>query len=183
MEKTSRINRGLTQQIYLLEKISNLEYKVMGTSGKPYIITIAKHPKCTCPDHFIRHKRCKHIYFVLIRIMNVADPEKKEYSEENIAEMINNIPAMVDIFSNDRIYIKKHSDEIDVADKIVEPKIDDNCPICLDDVKTQPFQYCCKCGKCVHIECMNMWIKHGKKENKCIYCKNKHFIDLSIKKN
>jgi len=173
-DEKSRINRGLTQHIYLLEKINDLKYKVMGTSGKPYIITIEKHPKCTCPDHFIRHKRCKHIYFVLIRIMNVPDPEKKEFTDEDLGNMIKNIPPMVDVFSNDRIYIKNQENPeiVHIEEKIAEPKIDDNCPICLDEIKIQPFVSCKKCGHCVHVECLRMWMKFGHKENKCIFCKN-----------
>jgi len=170
IEKKSRINRGLTQNIYLLEKKSDLEYKVMGTSGKPYTITIGKFPKCTCPDYSIRRKRCKHIYFVLIRIMNFNDPEKKEFTDEDLVNMINNIPPIVGVISNTGQQNLKF--DLIEDEKIVEPKVDDNCPICLDEVKILPYVSCKKCGHCVHIECFEMWIKFGHKKNKCIFCQN-----------
>lgn len=159
-----RIRASLTQQIFLLEKKDDLNYVVMGTTGKTYKVCINAKPTCTCPDFKIRRKRCKHIYFVLIRIMKVANFDEKNYSDNEISQMIKNIPILVD-----------NLHKVIPIEKInIEPKIDDSCPICLEDVKNYPYDFCHKCGHCVHIECFHLWITFGNKENKCIFC-NSYF--------
>ena len=73
--KTTRKQRGKTQKIFLVEHnpISKYvkEYVVMGTTGNIYKVKIQETPVCTCWDYMTRHRRCKHIYFILCRIMKV----------------------------------------------------------------------------------------------------------------
>ena len=84
-----RIERCYTDNIYLIESIQpepdypyERQYLIMGNSGNTYTVTISNQPTCTCPDHTTRGNRCKHIYFVLIRIMNTYNYTEKTYSDE-----------------------------------------------------------------------------------------------------
>ena len=93
-----RIERCYTDNIYLIESLPPEEeypyernYLIMGNSGNTYTVTISNEPSCTCPDYTSRGNRCKHIYFVLIRIMNTINYEEEEYSDLELAQMFLNI--------------------------------------------------------------------------------------------
>lgn len=166
-----RKERGKTQQLYLVERQNDLTYLVMGSTGNIYKVEIQKSPKCTCPDYKQRHKRCKHIYFVLLRIMKVANEDQQEYSDADLIQMIKNIPEI----TKNLIVNKKVAEEykkLDSKTGLVEKKTDDElCPICLDDLDNgQTVDYCkYSCGRCIHTECFSMWSKNSP-HAKCLFC-------------
>ena len=98
----SRVDRAFSQRIYLIEckrpsandvinddesnifsKISTLNkylFEIMGNSGTVYEITIPSASNknkihCSCPDHDGGGNLCKHLLFVLIRVLGL-DREK-----------------------------------------------------------------------------------------------------------
>lgn len=169
---TARKTRCITDKIYLIESkmITNYEqeYVIMGTTGNVYKVHICNNPTCTCPDFTQRNNRCKHIYFVLLRIMKVTDSDKKTYDDNDLVIMFNNIPEIVSALFVDNDIRKKY---VELNPKNITMKDDDVCPICLDDIYNgQDIDYCkTQCGKCVHIECFNMWSKN--KDPVCVMCK------------
>lgn len=167
--------RGLHQKLFLIEVIDNnkkLEFKyiIMGSTGNVYQVCINNKPFCNCPDYKQRKNRCKHIYFVLIRIMNVIDPDQEFYSNNELLLMFKNIPNVTNYLkiSDD---LKKNYDSLKNK-KISEKDLDDACPICLDDLLNDEKLITCKfsCGKHVHFDCYNMYNKN-KLTKDCIYCK------------
>ena len=99
-----RKEKGRTEMIYLrrVKNISKLnrEYEVLGSSGKTYTIWIHEKPRCTCPDFQGRSARCKHIYYVLDKILNVDGMliDKEEFSMDELEYIFN---VKKDIKSND----------------------------------------------------------------------------------
>lgn len=79
-EKASRKVRGLTQAISLIATIKETNgtktYIVKGESGNTYKVSINGTNECTCPDFVKRHEECKHIYFVLGRVLKVDIDDK-----------------------------------------------------------------------------------------------------------
>ena len=68
--------RAYDDPLYLIESIPPededdpiREFLVMGTTGNVYTVTIENEPSCTCPDFQLRQRRCKHIFFILMRVM------------------------------------------------------------------------------------------------------------------
>ena len=60
-------------------------------------------------------------------------------------------------------------------------KVDDMCPICLDDLDNgEELEYCkYSCGKAIHKMCFQMWFH--KNSIKCLFCGanfNKTYINL-----
>src|SRR4051812_7854048 len=96
---TDRKSRGVNQNLYIIEAIAtddeySRQFAVMGSTGNVYTVTIKGSPTCTCPDYILRKRRCKHIFFILIRAMRVANEEKKRYSKDDLGKMFNNIPKL-----------------------------------------------------------------------------------------
>ena len=174
----SRKYRGQTQNLFLIETKPNesntqKEYTIMGSTGNVYNVIIKNIPSCTCPDNKYRKKRCKHIYFVLIRIMDVDDEDKQFYTSNDLNCMFANIPEITqNLMVNNRLKEKYQNN--DDSHGIVEQKpIDDLCPVCLDDLDNDiPLIFCqYSCGKSIHKQCFDMWIQHTRKKT-CVFCRS-----------
>lgn len=169
---TVRKDRGLTQKLYLIDKKNDYEYVIMGSTGNVYDVKISKNPTCSCPDCKTNGNRCKHIYFVLMRIMKLSDSmiTQKTYSEIELQDMkMKN--ADKTIHANDLVKkkYKKIQDKQNNADLSVA-NTDDLCPVCLDDIENgEEYDYCkLYCNKAIHILCFQMWCK--KNIPKCLFC-------------
>lgn len=182
-----RIQKSLTERIYLMESLPIIEendkllreYMVMGATGNLYKVTISNMPSCTCPDYRVRHKRCKHIFFILIRIMHCQNEKQEAYDDDELKQMFESIPeitrnlvALEEVQNSyQNLQSKEKPKEEKDKETIVEQRgIDDICPICLDDLKNTELDYCkYQCGKSIHKECFKMWCK--KNNNKCVFCR------------
>lgn len=186
MEFNQRKQRAVTQRIFLIETIEEKddflrEYIIMGSTGNVYNVNITNKPTCTCPDYTSRINRCKHIYFVLVRIMRVVEPDKNIYTNNDLLKMFNNIPEITNVLCVN----SKAKNKYDCSkNKIVTIKNDDLCPICLDDIQNgEEYDYCkFQCGKCVHKLCFLMW--HKKNPAVCLVCKSpwdsQKYVNLEI---
>ena len=177
-----RIERCYTDNIYLIESLQPEEdypyernYLIMGNSGNTYTVKISNMPSCTCPDYTTRGNRCKHIYFVLIRIMNIYNYTDEEYSDEELAQMFLNIP---DIAKNLMYQGEKPEEQKEVKQKFEK---DDVCPICLDPLENgKELDYCkYSCGQTIHKKCFSMWEKS--KGGICVFCRGKWYSSFPSK--
>ena len=180
-----RIERCYTDNIYLIESLppdSEDETKrifvIMGHSGNVYNVTISTYPHCTCPDFYLRGNRCKHIYFVLMRIMNIDNYTDRSYTDEELIEMFSNIPPVA------RELMYKGS-AIPNEGKEVEQRFEegDICPICLDPLENgKDLDFCrYSCGKTIHSKCFSMWEKS--KGSICVFCRAQWHCSNLIFKN
>lgn len=174
-----RKERGRTQNIFLIETIINennkeRNYMIMGSTGNVYKVTIKEIPECTCPDFQTRNRRCKHIYFVLIRIMKTTNEDKDIYTNLELELMFTNIPTITNnliIGDNSKKKYEQLKNELGNNTTEIEKKgLDDVCPVCLDDLTDGNELDFCKysCGRSIHKLCFSMWCK--KNTAKCVYC-------------
>lgn len=195
MSHDARKSRGLTQKLFLIETLAiaddgERKYAIMGSTGNVYTVTISSIPNCTCPDHQVRHKRCKHIYFVLLRIMKQTNVDKGEYTKDDLEKMFNSIPEITKILCVDNDVKEKYNKNKDkeINTKVNKKGLDDVCPICLDELTNGEELDFCKfsCGKSVHMMCFDMWNK--KNGPKCVFCshdwtnESKKYLNLSKSK-
>lgn len=189
----NRLVNALVQKLYFIEEVvisdKHRDYLIMGSTGNVYTVTISDKYKCTCPDHVRRKVQCKHIYFVLVRVLKVNSRflTVKKYTPTDLASMFSKL-SLVDneiIIPDDK---KKKYDNIknkgsdDDSENSIRKENDDVCPICLDDILDLKLAYYCKnsCGKNIHIECFNMWSRS--KGSRCVFCNAEWFKDCTDKK-
>lgn len=176
--KNDRIKRCYSDNLYLIDSLPidvdhplDRSYIVMGNSRNTYQVTISNYPKCTCYDNQKYGRRCKHIFFVLLRIMNAANINRKKFSDSELVSMYINIPTITKdlIYQGEKPKIKEG----------VEQKFDegDQCPICLEPLENSKELDFCKysCGKTIHKQCFQMW--KMTKGNVCVYCRAKWYVD------
>lgn len=184
-----RKERGKKQPLYLIETVdtdkdSIKEYMVMGLTGNVYSVQIKNKPECSCPDHQTRHRRCKHIYFILIRVMKVTqdNEDKEEFTDSDLETMFSNIPDVTNNLYVDTDKREKYNKLKGVTSGAKKKDTDDVCPICLDDLENgEELDYCkYSCGKPIHKECFDMWCK--KRATSCVFCRadwfQKKYINL-----
>jgi hypothetical protein len=178
----ARKSRGMAQKIFLIltheydKSILERKYEVMGTTGNVYTVTIKNSPACTCPDYIQRHKRCKHIYFVLTRIMKVKKDQEDiaKYTDGDLADMFTNIPAITENLRVDAAKLAKFKTFQKNANGEIKREIteDDLCPICLGEllVCVEEITFCKKsCGYSIHKQCFDMY-NSKRIDIKCLFC-------------
>ena len=183
---SQRIERCYTDNIYLIEveppdeddEDIKRKFVIMGHSGHVYNVTITNHPHCTCPDFYLRRHRCKHIYFVLMRIMNVDNYTDSSYTDDELIDMFNNIPPI----AQNLMY---KGSAIPNEGKEVEQRFEkgDICPICLDPLENgKDLDFCrYSCGKTIHSKCFSMWEKS--RGSICVFCRAQWYCSNLIIKN
>lgn len=195
--KPTRKDRAFKEKIFLIEAIEPdedqtelvREYRVMGNSGNLYTVTIQANPKCTCLDFRMRQNKCKHLYFILMRVMKVNDENKKTYTKKDLQTMFNNIPPITrNLMINKAIqtkYEKMCTIETTKTSTFVEQKPiteTDLCPICLDSLLGGELDYCKDyCGNSIHQKCFKMWCKQNKPI--CVFCRGDWNFAVVKKKN
>jgi len=178
--------RGMTQSIYLInfdtqkENLESKKFTVLGSTGSVYTVTINSTPTCTCMDFKRRRQRCKHIYFILIRVMKVLKENEdiQVFTKEQVTQMFTNmqeIAKSVYISDDLRKMYNIMSQQNVIENKTVPMKNEEFCPICLDYIDCgEPIDYCkYACGNPVHTGCFKMWCK-GKREKDitCVLCRS-----------
>lgn len=198
---STRKQRGKIQKLYLIEcnSVSQYikEYVVMGSTGRIYSVTIKPSPICSCPDYQMRHRRCKHIYFILLRIMKVnkinkykssslsmeslkdkyLDEDKEKYTKLDIKRMFRNIPKVTNHLLINKDFKKKYDNlkltgQLNKGNEIKKQRDNNICPICLDDIDNGEILDYCKysCGNPIHNNCFIMYSKY-KKPPICVFCR------------
>lgn len=179
---TSRKIRGITQKLYVINYTTDgqkINVDIMGSSGNMYNLTITNKPICNCPDFILRQKRCKHIYYFLIKGLKLSDGDEDddEYTDNEIKIMCKKaIDIKNNMFVDNKVKKKfmknkKNFKNLKKSGNVKHKPIDDLCPICLDDLTDgNKLSFCeFSCGKGIHQECLDMYFKTTPKRN-CIIC-------------
>jgi len=162
---STRKERGLIERIYLLEaKYDERKWdlSVKGSSKSIYkIILSSKYVKCKCMDFTIRKKVCKHLYFILGRILK----------NSQITNNINSVTDIVENYSNISNMLKEvlHN-HVHTNDKQLEYDTNDMCCICFEPFGNEIVDQCIMtCKNTFHRECINLWLS---KNVNCPLCRS-----------
>ncbi|AYV78107.1 MAG: RING domain protein [Edafosvirus sp.] len=174
---SARKHRALSQPLYILEMLkpnnsNSRKFNIMGSTGNIYTVTISASPSCTCPNCQINGATCKHILFVLFKIMKYKGSDYT-FTKSQLSTLFVNIPAIFtdDLLPSDKV-INKYINLNNKHEKVERKELnDDVCPICMEDFTGEVGTSYCKysCGKNIHTECLKIWSKN--KEKTCIFCR------------
>src|SRR5438128_468175 len=120
MDEQLRIQRALTQRIYLLGTIQGDRgqtiYQIQGTTGTEYEVDVTR-STCTCVDFQQRWQPCKHIFFVIHRVLQ--QQQQQQQQQPNVRKPQENPPP--------------DSKSSPVSGKQL-PYVGETCAVCLDDM-------------------------------------------------
>lgn len=138
-----RIERVLSQRFFNVDrqKISSLceQFKVLGSTGNVYTVQIRNVSHCNCPD---RNALCKHILFVLLKILKVPPTSPLVYQaallDDELAVIFENAPQnaqdrvsaqLAQAYQN-ALAPSSSSKVVEHVEKRIPTGEDDSCPIC-----------------------------------------------------
>jgi hypothetical protein len=198
--KAIRMQRSLQERIYLLKiNEEKSEFIVRGSSSKVYHIFLSSAPSCNCPDFLRRKAHCKHLYFVLQRVLKLPSNDlmlsKMVWTEKQcktIAEKIQNVQSFREVFASSELQeayanaLKQQSlnQEQKETNKeaITQRTLESDCPICYEPLlldkadeksnqKHENLVYCrAQCLQSVHESCFKEWEQSEKSYNRTVTC-------------
>jgi len=167
-----RLQRALEQRILLvdqeLKSATEMWFKVLGTSGTTYKVVVSEHQSCTCPDYTRRNKKCKHIYFVLRRVLNASDTlvGKEQLTVDELKQLFSGpkiIPTATTMLQEQK------------GNEVERRPLDEECPVCYEpmDQKKEDIIYCfTTCGYNMHLSCYKRWHNTSRHTtNQCPMCR------------
>ena len=124
----NRVDRALTQRILFVQvfteendnKTKTWRFEVIGASGSTYFVELnSTQVTCTCPDYTTREQRCKHIYFILLKVLRTTAQKayKNQFSEEEIGEFVKDIHNV----KSYPVETKYNDDKIQNAQYVMKP--------------------------------------------------------------
>jgi len=162
----TRKQRGLQERIYLLDaKLDSEQWilTVKGQSKSVYKILICKNKvKCRCMDFNIRKNVCKHMFFILGRILK----------DSKIINKVNKIQDIENNFNFISENLKKVLVNHVSCKEDIEIEYDKNecCSICFEEFGDEDIQQCeLTCKNVFHTECINLWLASN---NSCPLCRS-----------
>ncbi|CAN1218947.1 Mitogen-activated protein kinase kinase kinase 1 [Linum perenne] len=175
---SDRIFRSLRHDLRLLHR-SESNFFVLGATGNVYTVSLTTAPSCTCPD---RTSPCKHIFFVLIRVLGVPieDPAlRRRTLRPCLLSRLLSSPSSPDSLAGVSLRRRFHQLFFDFLVRQqreqVEIKEGAVCPICMDDIVEEEAAAVAACGTCknvVHEECLRRWKRsRGRRGVTCVICR------------
>ncbi|KAJ7812706.1 hypothetical protein B0H14DRAFT_2856110 [Mycena olivaceomarginata] len=188
-----RVERVMTQRFFMVDRKRvegelKEEFKVLGSTGNIYTVTIQQKPSCDCPDAQ-KGNHCKHILFIYLKVLQVTQSSGHWYQKAllttELESIFANAPLAPNAIANPRLreaYAratgKSQAPSTPEASASSAPKKrmpgeEDDCPICYDgmhNVAEASLTFCEECGNAVHGE----WKQTSKNQSKkltCIYCR------------
>ena len=180
------MHKALTERLFLVDikeksKVElEREFDVMGSTGNVYKVVIKNNSTCKCPDFLFRKNICKHLYFVYLKVLKGKGNFPKVLKKPRLEKLFFDLENITNnLYANEQFreaYINKIKNEATgTSDNnlgIKVQKVDDSCPICMDDFEAggEELDFCkFGCGKTVHKNCFEMWNK--KNSGNCVFCR------------
>lgn len=170
-----RVDRVMSQRFFMIDRQRNSEdlrevFKVLGSTGNVYTVTVDKLPSCDCPDAS-KGNHCKHILFIFLKVLNVSVDSKGWYQKALISaelqEIFDNAPPNPANVVSQRLK-EAYGDIAGTSSsqgpsKSAQPpegrrkfEEDDECAVCYETLKDVPDSDLVWCGTCknaLHKEC------------------------------
>jgi hypothetical protein len=179
-----RISRALSQRMFLVGQIdkSNTRngqsrmYDILGSTGNVYNIEIKKLPSCTCPD-FERGHLCKHIIFVMAKVLHVSRRSDLIYQrallKTELAKIFADAPTapLSEVLANTKAIAAYNNVVGGLAVPCAPEKDPDgDCPVCYETLicNKKMLDSCGTCRNYIHKECLGQWLSV---QRNCVYCR------------
>ncbi|KAJ4825087.1 hypothetical protein Tsubulata_035202, partial [Turnera subulata] len=174
-----RIYRALRHRLRLLHR-SESSFFILGATGNVYTVTLSTSPSCTCPD---RTSPCKHILFVLIRVLGVSLDDaclrRRSLRPCKLTRLLGTptLPeAMAGVGLRERFH-RLFFQGKEGGGLVARAEVEDGatCPVCLEEMgKGEKVVGCGTCGNGIHEECLLRWKRsRGRRAASCVLCRAK----------
>ncbi|CAL5205228.1 unnamed protein product [Lathyrus oleraceus] len=173
---SDRIVRALRHHLRLLHRTGSTFF-IFGATGNVYTVTLSPTPTCTCPD---RTTPCKHIIFVLIRVLGVSQNDacvRRRNLRPCHLQRLLNMPTLPEAVAGFTLRQRFHQLFFEGGSKKgknnVEMEEGSTCPVCLEEMrKEEKLVACGTCRNVIHEECLVRWKRtRGRRSASCVICR------------
>ncbi|MED6193335.1 hypothetical protein PIB30_018277 [Stylosanthes scabra] len=175
---SDRIVRALRHRLLLLHR-STATFFVLGATGNVYTVNLSSTPSCTCPD---RTTPCKHILFVLIRILGVplddACLRRRTLRPCQLQRLVAapTLPEAVaggTLRQRFRQVFLEGGGSLSSSSSEIETEEGATCPVCMEEMgKEEKVVACFTCRNPIHEECLVRWKRSsGRRSASCVICR------------
>jgi Ring finger domain/SWIM zinc finger len=182
-----RLERAATQRLYLIhqseipetassEADSKVDFTVLGSTGNVYQVQFGKVPTCNCPDFHRRQDMCKHIMFILLKVMGLSPNNPLSYQKAYITSELEELFTILrtrrvggSVLANAQVraaVLHPSPDTAEAASGVPRRQLtpdDSDCPICFDTLLNEAeskLTYCRgTCGANFHAACLSRWLR------------------------
>lgn len=165
-----RLARAKGQRMFLVERratdttSSGYDFSVLGTTGNLYTVAIDKRPRCNCPDARRGNVPCKHVMFVIIKVLRIPPDSplvwQSNYMTHELQYIFEHAPDPTRgcaVLANDRVRAAARAargegepePEPDAADADAGPKLDTERKECTSS-------HCLSCSVCALHQCVRV---------------------------
>ncbi|XP_059311330.1 uncharacterized protein LOC132062872 [Lycium ferocissimum] len=171
-----RILRALSHHLRLLHRY-DATFFVLGATCNVYTVTLSTTPSCSCPD---RSTPCKHILFVLIRVLGVSIDDTCLYRRSlrpcQLQRLLN-LPISTEALATQKVREMFHQlfSQQPQRTSPVTIKVENGttCPVCLEEMTEQEkIAACVTCRNPIHEECIMAWKRSSRRRSiSCVLCR------------
>ncbi|EPS59697.1 hypothetical protein M569_15108, partial [Genlisea aurea] len=174
---SDRLLRAVHHRLRLLHRADSVFF-VLGATGNVYTVAVSNEVSCTCPD---RSAPCKHILFVLIRVLGVPIDDsclwRRNLRDCQIQRLLN-LPTSGEALAGAAARKRFHQVFFKWSGggsrrKDVAGDGSSSCPICLEVMRTdEEVLACAACRNCLHEDCFLRWRKSCRRGSAtCVICR------------
>lgn len=140
-------------------------------------MTLSATPTCSCPD---RTTPCKHILFVLIRVLGVSLDDACLRRRNLRTCQLNHLlgtPTLPEALAGFSVRERFHQLFFQTRHGVLRPRVEvedgTKCPICLEEMeKGEKLAACGTCRNVIHAECLMKWKRSkGRRAASCVICR------------
>jgi hypothetical protein len=162
----ARVKRAFCEPICLLGsygEAGGCRFLVCGKSKQIYDVDITvSEAECTCPDFAFRHLHCKHILFVLFKVLGMP-PERALSASWNI------------LGGELTVALARWEANPQLSAAAADGLSDDECPICFERFQGEVLR-CAQCQHQVHSECIRKWSRASRRRESCPLCRGADLV-------
>ncbi|KAK7311767.1 hypothetical protein RJT34_10108 [Clitoria ternatea] len=171
---SDRIVRALRHRLRLLHRAGS-SFFIFGATGNVYTVSLSCTPSCTCPD---RTTPCKHILFVLIRVLGVSLDDvclRRRTLRPCQLQRLLAMATLPEAVAGATLRQRFHQLFFGATSR--GPKVDmeegATCPVCLEEMrKEEKVVACGTCRNPIHEECLARWKRSkGRRTASCVICR------------
>lgn len=176
-----RLERASTQKLYLIQQSQvpdvasegHVDFTVLGSTGNVYTVQFGHVPTCNCPDFTRRADMCKHIMFILLKVMGLSPTNPLSYQKAYLSEELQELYTILrtrrvggSVRANALVCAAAASGQSAPAQGVTRRELtpdDSDCPICFDTLDDGSVTFCRgACGANFHAACIQRWLSQSR---------------------
>jgi len=167
---------------------------MLGSTGNVYTIRISRSPSCDCPDFSRGNQPCKHIIFILCRVLGLSPQshliDSRVLSSDELEQIFANddarggaaaaavqaAQAVVEAVTGKKVAAAEpvEEEEAKEGERPVARKAEGECCVCFEDFASAgaaQLKACSVCQNHLHGECITAWLSQSR-DRLCPYCRS-----------